>query len=68
MSYRDQLQPWCIIRCLPNAQTITVARFRRRSDAEAYLRTLRQLTPTASFRIVFDGGSDRGFRVTSIYR
>ncbi|MGF1537651.1 MAG: hypothetical protein ACFB4J_14380 [Elainellaceae cyanobacterium] len=27
-TYRDQLHPWCIIRLLPKAQRITVARFR----------------------------------------
>jgi len=34
-------------------QTI-VARFRRRSDAEAHLQILRQLLPTAPHTIIFD--------------
>lgn len=53
MSYYNQLHPWHIVHCLPNAQTQTVARFRRRNDAEAHLRILQQLTPTATYRIIF---------------
>ncbi|MEG4634796.1 hypothetical protein QUB56_35545 [Microcoleus sp. AR_TQ3_B6] len=34
-TYRDRLQPWCIIRHLPNCQRLTVARFSRRPDAES---------------------------------
>jgi hypothetical protein len=58
MSYYDQLHPWCIIQLLPNAQTLTVARFRRRNDAIAYLRVLQQLSPTANYQLLFDGGKD----------
>lgn len=47
MSYQTQLFPWCIMRPLPNMRQTIVARFRRRSDAEAHLRILRQLLPTA---------------------
>lgn len=54
MSYYNQLNPWCIIRCLPNAQTFIVVRFRRRNDAEAHLRILQQLTPTATYCLIFD--------------
>jgi hypothetical protein len=53
-SYYDRLHPWCIIRCLPNAQTVIVDRFRRRSDAEAHLRVLRQINPDAVYEILFD--------------
>ncbi|MBD2071802.1 hypothetical protein H6F93_30500 [Leptolyngbya sp. FACHB-671] len=55
-SYRDSLHPWCIVRSFPDSHTLIVARFRRRSDAEAQLRTLQRLIPTASFCIVFDTG------------
>ncbi|MBD1997797.1 hypothetical protein H6G00_14365 [Leptolyngbya sp. FACHB-541] len=55
-SYRDSLHPWCIIRSFPNSHTLIVARFRRRSAAEAQLRTLQRLIPTVSFCIVFDAG------------
>ncbi len=52
--YRTQLHPWCIIRLLPKAQRITVARLRKRNDAEAHMRTLKRLIPQAHFIILFD--------------
>jgi hypothetical protein len=61
-SYRDQIHPWCIVRILPNAQTLIIARFRRRNDADAHLKVLQQLISTAEFRIVFDGLVQRGDR------
>ncbi|MBW4546236.1 MAG: hypothetical protein KME25_17590 [Symplocastrum torsivum CPER-KK1] len=54
MSYKTQLFPWCIIRPKVNIQQIIVARFRRRSDAEAHLQILRQLLPNAPHTIIFD--------------
>jgi hypothetical protein len=54
MTYKTQLFPWCIIRPLPNMQQTIVARFRRRSDAEAHLKILRLLLPTAPQTIIFD--------------
>jgi hypothetical protein len=54
MTYQTQLFPWCIIRPQPNMKGIIVARFRRRSDAEAHLRILRQLLPSAPHTIIFD--------------
>ncbi len=54
MSYYNRLHPWCVIRCLPKAQTLIVARFRKRGDAEDYLKTLRRLMPDGCFEVVFD--------------
>ncbi|HEY9858622.1 MAG TPA: hypothetical protein V6D16_03885 [Candidatus Obscuribacterales bacterium] len=54
MAYKDQLHPWCIVRCLPQARSITVARFRRRSEAEAHLQILQRILPTATHSIMFD--------------
>lgn len=54
MSYKTQLFPWCIIRPKADIQQIIVARFRRRSDAEAHLQILRQLLPNAPHTIIFD--------------
>lgn len=54
MSYYNQLHPWCIIQCLPNAQTFILNRFRRRNHAEAHLRILQQLNPSATYHIIFD--------------
>ncbi|WP_346292130.1 hypothetical protein [Sphaerothrix gracilis] len=53
-NYQTQLHPWCIIRHLPKSQCITVARLRRRNDAEAHLRVLRRLIPQAQFTLLFD--------------
>ena len=54
MTDKTQLSVWCIIRPQPNMQRIVVARFRRRTDAEAHLQILRQLLPTAPHTIIFD--------------
>jgi hypothetical protein len=54
MLYRDRLHPWCIIRLLPNARTIIVARFRRRNNAEAHMKVLRRMKPDAIYQIMFD--------------
>jgi hypothetical protein len=51
-TYRDRLQPWHLIRHLPNCQRLTVARFSRR-DAESYLNVLRRLMPAVPHTIVF---------------
>ncbi len=52
-TYRDRIQPWHLIRHLPNCQRLTVARFTRRRDAESYLNALRRLMPAVSHTIVF---------------
>ncbi|MBD2125486.1 hypothetical protein NDI39_16385 [Microcoleus sp. ZQ-A2] len=54
MSYKHQLSPWCIIRHQQNLQNLIVARFRRRSDADAHLQLLKRLIPTVPFSIIFD--------------
>ena len=54
MSYNTQLFPWCIIRPQDNMKQTIVARFRRRSDAEAHLQILKQLLPDAPHTIIFD--------------
>ncbi|MEJ6479952.1 hypothetical protein N0Y54_00930 [Nostoc punctiforme UO1] len=54
MSYIDKLHPWCIIRHFPSMQHQIVARFRRRSDAEAHSQALRRLIPNATFTIIFN--------------
>jgi hypothetical protein len=59
MTYFDQLHPWCLMRLLPNLQRQVIARFRRRNDAEAHMRVLRQQAPTVHYEVVFDGGGDR---------
>lgn len=56
MTYAERLSPWCIIKLLPKMQRMTVARCRRRNDAEEHLKVLRRLMPDTSFEIVFDPG------------
>ncbi|BAZ00158.1 hypothetical protein NIES37_41420 [Tolypothrix tenuis PCC 7101] len=59
MTYLEKLNPWCIVRLLPNMQNQIVARFRRRSDAEAHLQVLRRLIPGVSFTIIFNVGLEQ---------
>jgi hypothetical protein len=54
MTYREQLHHWVVVRSLPNFQHVDVARFYKYSDAEGYLRTVRQLRPIDRFEIMFD--------------
>ncbi len=56
MNYQQQLNPWVIHKLLPNLKQLTVTRFRRRNDAEAYLKVLKQAHPQAQFAITFDVG------------
>ncbi len=56
MTYQQQLKPWVIHKLLPNLKQLTVSRFRRRNDAEAYVRMLKQDHPHAQFAIAFDAG------------
>ena len=54
MTYRDHLHPWCIIRLLPEARSTVVARFHDRLDAEAHLKLLNQLMPSATYQVFFE--------------
>ena len=54
MTYLEKLSPWCIVRLKPNMQNQIVARFRRRSDAEAHLQVLCRLIPNVSFTLIFN--------------
>jgi hypothetical protein len=54
MIYRDSLSPGCVIQQLPKLQNAIVARFRKRNDAEDYVRVLRQINPAIAYEIMFD--------------
>ena len=54
MSYSDQLRPWVVYRLLPNCQRLMMERFRKRNNAEDYVRVIRQMQPQAQFEIVFE--------------
>ena len=58
MSYKDKLNPWCIIRPVSNVQMRIVGRFRRRSDAEGHLQVLKRMIPNVPFEIMFDIASE----------
>lgn len=53
-AYNQLLHPWCVVQLLPHMQRRTVARFRRRNDADAHLKALRRLNPSAQYTVVFD--------------
>jgi hypothetical protein len=54
MTYQQKLSPWVIHKMMPNLKQMTVNRFRRRGEAEAYLRALKQMNPHAQFALTFD--------------
>lgn len=53
MSYRTDLRPWAVYRCRVSGN-VCVARFRNRTDADAYMSILRGLSPGEIFEVVFD--------------
>lgn len=55
MDYQARLNPWVVSKLLPNLKQLAVIRFRRRNDAEAYLRVLKEMQPQGKFAISFDG-------------
>jgi hypothetical protein len=54
MSYQDLLRPWVIYLRLPNLQRREMNRFRKRNEAEGYLKVLQRLTPDIEYEIVFE--------------
>jgi hypothetical protein len=54
MPYKERLNPWVLVRLLPNMQRITVGQFRNRSDADGHLQILRRLIPQAKFVVMFN--------------
>ncbi len=53
-AYNQLLHPWCVVQLLPHMQRRTVARFRRRNDADAHLKAIRRLSPSAQYTVMFD--------------
>ncbi len=53
MPYKERLNPWVLVRLLPNLQRITVGQFRTRSDADGHLEIIRRLIPNAKFVVMF---------------
>jgi hypothetical protein len=58
MNYADRSRPWCIICLQPNLQHHILNRFQGRREAEAHLKVLRQMTPAASYMVMFDNSCE----------
>ena len=54
MPYKERLNPWVLVRLLPNMQRLTVGQFRTRSDADGDLEILRRLIPHGKFVVIFN--------------
>ncbi|MGJ3250005.1 MAG: hypothetical protein ACFE0J_02570 [Elainellaceae cyanobacterium] len=54
MNYQEQLNPWVVHQLLPNLTQQTLARFRRRNEADAYLRVMKQMRPHLRFTVAFE--------------
>ena len=54
MPYKQRLNPWVLVRLLPNMQRMTVGQYRTRSDADGHLDILRRLMPNAKFVVMFN--------------
>jgi hypothetical protein len=54
MPYRERLNPWVLIRLLPNMQRVTVGQYRNRSDADGHLAIIRRLMPNSEFVVMFN--------------
>ena len=52
--YRARLFPWSVIRLLPDCQRSVLARFRKRNEAEEYVRSVRRVERGWDCEIVFD--------------
>lgn len=57
MTYQQRLNPWVVNKLLPNLKQLTVSRFRRRNEAEAYLKAMKQMQPQSTFALLFDAGN-----------
>lgn len=54
MNYQEQLTPWVVYQLTSDLQRQVVIRFRRRNDADAYLKVLTQTRGNAKFIVAFD--------------
>lgn len=57
MTYQTQLQPWCIVRQLPEMKRVIVDRFRRYQDADERVKLLRRQAPQSTFVVLFEPGT-----------
>lgn len=57
MTYQEQLNPWVIHQLMPDFTQRAVSRFRRRTDAEAYIKIMKQMRPSVEFAIAFESSA-----------
>lgn len=58
--YKERLNPWVVVRCLPDRQRVTIARFRNSAEAEGRLRILQQTRPHDRFAVAFEPPNPEG--------
>ena len=54
MNYQQQLTPWVVYQLNSDSDRQVVTRFRRRNDADSYLKVLKQTRPNSQFVVAFD--------------
>lgn len=57
MQYQAQLTPWIVYSVESETLRNPVSRFRRRNDADAYIKVLRNKKPDSEFMVEFDSAS-----------
>lgn len=57
MKYHAQLTPWVIYQVASEDTRHPISRFRRRNDADAYLKVLSHTKPNSEFVVAFDTAS-----------
>jgi hypothetical protein len=57
MNYQQQLSPWVVYQLSSDSDRQLVMRYRRRNDADAYVRLMGQTQPQLSFTVAFDASS-----------
>lgn len=50
---RNELLCWCVVRYLLNFQSIVLAKFSSRAEAEVHLRFLKRAKPNVSYEVIF---------------
>lgn len=56
MKYQAQLTPWVIYQVAAE-ERLPISRFRRRNDADAYMKVLQNTKPGVEFVVAFDTAS-----------
>jgi uncharacterized protein (UPF0371 family) len=57
MNYQEQLTPWVVYQMLADSQRQFAMRFRRRNDADAYVKLMKKTQPQIEFMIAFEASN-----------